>query len=257
MKLTIVIVTFERDFDLLKRLLSSIQQFWEKNDILEILILLNSDNDTVHRAELDLIVNENSSPIPIRILTRQEVSPDEKSNAGYSLQMKFKLFVAAHVKTDWYLIHDSKDFYVDFVKINDYFDDDGKVVGMLTRSNPCDPLVSSYNRAADIWQNAHIDTLEISPRPPHMANTQLIIDLLNNLQSTLPKAVNDVFFDLRCTFNDSPKKWEYFTTEFGLINAYLDYTRQKNNLYSANEIKSKKLRSLFSRDKNLRRGIET
>lgn len=260
MKTTIVVVTYEQDLDLLNRLLKSIQQYWNPTDISEILVIFNSNSKNT--AEISTILSSHDKPITVKLLLLADICPGYVITDGYTSQQYLKLLAANFVKTEWYIIHDSKDYYVNPISYKDFFDSTGKAAGMI------DPYRKSfkesehhseeYQRSYEIWEVKDYDNEQIlKENTPYLAYTKAVLEMLADLKVRLPPVVYKNLFNLSVISFDKmgDTKWirEFFVTEFSLLNAYMTHRNLKNLLYS-NDLRSYKHVNYFTRgDKNLRR----
>ena len=74
-KISIVVVTYHNDFVLLDRLLRSIQQYWEINDIEEIIIILNDSTKYLEHLKKHPLGDEY-----FKILNKQEQEHEKQKS---------------------------------------------------------------------------------------------------------------------------------------------------------------------------------
>jgi len=140
-KISIVVVTYHNDFILLNRLLRSIQQHWKITDIEEIVIILN--DPTKYLEQLNKIVKKSlKKQFSYKIETIHSIAPDLVPHYNWNSQQTLKCLSCDLVNTDWYIIHDSKDYYIDNVEMSDIFDENGKATVHLDHTrHPSDSRI--------------------------------------------------------------------------------------------------------------------
>lgn len=236
-KITIAIITFHKDFMLLENLLSSIYKNWNPEEIDSIKLVLNDKKR--YYTEFSALVEKNTHPnFKIDILYIDDLFPDlpEYVSLDWHSQQLFKCLVSNHISTDWYIIHDCKDFYTAPVELSFCFDEIGRATMHLdhtrynhrynhssTSDNLSDghwahwgfgPFVAAYHVGCEIfgvdpsdYKNFHLPFVT-----PFFVKTQLMKEMLAELKST-SKGLFPYLFSVSLD-------GQQFLTEFMAYNAY-------------------------------------
>jgi hypothetical protein len=109
-KITMILITYRNDFDLLKRFLDSVYDNFQTDQIHEIIIVLN-DRYMYKQAFDELITSKENPSVSIRRIWANELFPKLEHYNWYSQQL-LKLLVSKVVETKHYIIHDCKDYYI-------------------------------------------------------------------------------------------------------------------------------------------------
>lgn len=211
---SIVIVTYNKDFESLRICLSSINRHLF-NKTIPIVIVLNDSIDYVE----DLTAVVNSFELNISILHYTQVAPWGTELNWWS-QQYFKLTIADKINTSWYLIIDSDDIIInDFDTDQLFFNNRAKCLTedykfILNSTNP--ELKEQLQRAYDIFNITQLPTFTMGNLTPFMLNTQVV-----------KRLIKDTTLD--CFNARYPK---LLTLEFYLYYAYLTQQDLFNKLYS-------------------------
>ena len=130
-QLTIVIVAYHSDFVLLRRCLESIDRHCKKEQTAAIKIILN--DLAVYIDHIKEIINQFPN-LKIQLVPSYELEPVITEYFNWNTQQLFKILASNIVDTEWYLIHDCKDYYtnnVDFFA--DCFTSSGKAIIKLLK----------------------------------------------------------------------------------------------------------------------------
>lgn len=151
-KITLVIVTYHNDFLLLDRLLKSIYRYWNPNEIHSILILLNDSE--LYQSELENIIKSSRESdeyfgvlqklyTPIEIFNIKIYRPAHTKVIttvfNWHSQQLYKCLISKFVETEWYIINDCKDYYIDTVSLDDCFTSTGKAITQIDHSRWAHP----------------------------------------------------------------------------------------------------------------------
>lgn len=124
-KTSIVVVTYHNDFALLDRFLRSVHRYWKVDDLHEVIIILN-DSPTYFQELKKIVKKSLTRQVPYKIDTIQSLAPDIVPHYNWNSQQTLKCLSYKLVDTEWYIIHDSKDYYIESVQMSDIFDHNGK-----------------------------------------------------------------------------------------------------------------------------------
>lgn len=225
-KITIVIVTFNKDFFLLVKLINSIYKNWSRKQLDSIKIILN---DSIrYKDEFDKIVSSlRNNKFTIDVFYMYELEPRITYFDWHSQQMA-KCLISKYIKTDWYLIHDCKDYYISSVSIEDCFDEFGKATMPIdqARYNSVEavpyptshwgfgPFNLAYQHCCGLWgldsrdhKQKHLPFLT-----PFFVKTENMSDMIDQIK--------DMFKDLFPYIFSLYLDGQVFVTEFLLYNAY-------------------------------------
>ena len=199
MKITFCIVTYKKDFNLLKRLIRSIEQNWDHSCIAEILVIVN---DT---ATLNI-----STPLNLKVIYSTIPVYD-----WYSQQV-IKLNLARHVNTEYFIIHDSKDYYTDGDKIDlsYFFNDKKQSIGSWFATPNYTHFINEFNNAYKLWGLDFISVKgKLNEHTPIIYKTSVLLELLEELKDI------DLLDKIRT----------HIYTEFALMSAYIEYKKLQDS----------------------------
>lgn len=146
-KITLVIITFHKDFLLLKTLLNSIYTYWNPSEIDSIKIVLN--DNPIYFDEFDKIIQEMTVPnFRIETSFAHELEP-MTTYWNWTSQQLLKCVIAEKITTDWYLINDCKDAYTMPVCLEDCFNEHGQATMHLDHMRY--PSESANSRPNTHW----------------------------------------------------------------------------------------------------------
>lgn len=232
-KITIAIITFHKDFNLLINLLKSIYKNWNPHEIDSIKIILN---DTIqYKKEFDKIIQSCSNDLfKIEKFYLYEIISELDSFDWHSQQLA-KCIISKKITTDWYLLHDCKDFYTKNVSLGDCFTPTGKAIMHLDHKrynnypsspNPTShwgfgPFSLAYQSSCKIWglDDRNYKQYHLPYLTPFFVKTKMMSDMVDELQS--------MFRFLFPTIFSLHLDGQLFVTEFLLYNGYCT---AKNNL---------------------------
>lgn len=250
-KITLVVITFRNDFQLLDRLLASIYAYWDTKEVAEIIVVMN-DKYEYMKPFNDLVDACEEPSIPIRRLWANELSPEMDQYDWYSQQF-LKLLVSDLVNTDWFVIHDCKDYYKGHCNLTYFFSDSCQAYGCVNLWKPNNMYTgpgifeAEYTRAYRLWgmdfRNHKNFTLKYVT--PFICRTQTIKDLVSDLRKKF-----QTVFDLLLFLQKDHKP---LFTEFALISAYVTFKGQLLMDYTMTEPNYNNYHYIASRSKDLRR----
>jgi hypothetical protein len=220
-KLTIVIVAFHSDFVLLDRCLKSIARHCKLEQIESIKIILN--DLPIYLKPLHDIVSK-VKKLPIEVVPSARLEPVITEYFNWNTQQLFKILSHELVTTEWYLIHDCKDYYtapVDFFK--DCFTEDGRAITKLDHTQYSDynkhgggflPFNLAYEVACNVWKVSRQDTAiwHLPTTTPFFVKTSMMKGMVTELRSMI-RGFLPYLFNL--AINE-----ERFATEFLMYSAY-------------------------------------
>jgi hypothetical protein len=218
-KITLALVTFNYDFDCLRRYLDSVQTHCNPDQIYEILIMLN-DNISFKQ---DLNNLASCYTLPIKILTSNDFNYTRNA-FNWNTQQYFKCVISDHIQTDWYIINDSKDHFTDTIDFfSDCFTPDNKAIVPLDFTNYYNgkfqggggyPFNLAFEISYDLWdiQDTTWKRWHLPTFTPFFVKTSMMKDMVSELRLML-RGFFPYLFDLSIADHR-------FTTEFMLYNAY-------------------------------------
>ncbi len=125
-KITIAVVTYHNDFLLLERFLQSVYKFWNPDQVNSICVVLN--DRPVYIKEFDSLIEKNLDPrFKINKIQPYQLEPRSEFFDWHSQQL-FKCLVANVIDTEWYIIHDCKDYYTRPSDLTNAFDEQGRAI---------------------------------------------------------------------------------------------------------------------------------
>ncbi len=246
-ELTICIVTYEKDFDLLDRLISSLCLYWETSN-LTILIILNDNKET--EIELENILNKYLyTDIKIETIWANNIF-DLKQYDWFS-QQTIKLLIADYIRTSWFMILDSKNYFKfskEKIKISDFFSNEGKAYGSWGLSTFY--FKDAYESAYKLWNlDPPIKENTLNEFTPILLKTDMMKELILELKYRFKSLLPDI-----CRTH--LHKGGFFLTEFAIMSAFIKYKEMDKVLYEHvkfNDDAMKKLGKTLRSDKNIRR----
>lgn len=221
--LTLCVVTYEKDFDLLERLIRSVYLFWDTQHI-KFLIILNDDRET--EEELINITKKYSIlGIKIEVIWAGNIIKIEQYN--WHTQQLMKILIAKYVKTSWFMLLDSKNYFEPNNKkhkISDFFSPTGKAYGTWGTNPDFFFFKNQYEIAYKLW-NLELSENErvLNEFTPLFLYTkimaELVIELEQRFQSFLP------YFFKVTEYSSS------FVTEFSIMSAFIKHKKMEEELY--------------------------
>jgi hypothetical protein len=220
-KMTVVLPTYHDDFELLERFLASCAHQFAPGDLEEVIVILNDRyrflkefNEIIDRCRFD--------GFNVRTLWANELHPELAQYDWYSQQL-VKILIAEQVRTEWFVIHDCKDYYIDRVTYRHFVDDKDTAYGNINIYRPnvftSGPGIfeEQYTRAYQVWglyfPNYKNFTLKYTT--PFICRTEYIVDMIKDLKQ---KFQNVFYMILFLQIDHKPA-----FTEFALISAYITY----------------------------------
>ena len=257
-KISIVVVTYHNDFLLLQRLLQSIYKYWNPNHLSNICIILN-DRMMYSNEFNKLIENNTNSSFKIKTFFAYDLEPKIECFDWHSQQL-LKCLSANIVDTDWYVINDCKDFYINPVDISDIFDEEGRATIQLDHSRfPSDTRVSPIKTSAwapgpfslalkNSFEVFNIDfqdhkRIHFPTTTPFIVKTEIMRNMVSELKQTL-KGFFRFLFSIHLD-------GQSFVTEFLLYGAYCFKTTGYKDYADWNS-NHRKFYTLVSQSKDLR-----
>ena len=227
-KVTFAVIAYHQDFTLLDRLLHSVEMYCDINQIDSIKIVLN--DPLVYLDNLNAILKKYLN-LKIELILAHTLEPRINNGFGWNSQQLFKCLLSEHITTDWYIIHDCKDYYtqpVDLIK--DAFTSDGKALMRIHQNGDFKGLqndggLAPFNLAHDIacnvWGVDNQDTVQwhLPTTTPFFVKTEMMQGMVNELRDMV-RGFLPYLFNL--SMND-----QRFATEFLMYNAYCT---ARNNL---------------------------
>lgn len=251
-RLTFVVITCSKDLLLLERYLDSMVLHCRSQDLEEILIIFNDEYRYLPEFEKSL---SKFSQLPIRQLWSNSIWPEQKVYDWQS-QQQLKLLASELVKTEWYVINDSKDFYFGSIGYEDFVNAQGQSLLELrpihdtndTWFGPNSFHRSQYEYAYELMglrfaEYSHaLRTFVASVCPCHTGSIRDLVRYLRNEFSALFPYL------LLLQIEHKP-----MLTEYALISAWLQKHDLLTKQYAANNTREGYYTKV-SLNKNLRRG---
>lgn len=258
-KITIAVVTYHEDFNLLKRFLDSVFAFWKKEQLDCIKVIFN---DTIfYKKEFkDIITPYLNREIPVHVHYSDDLYPEMYKHDWCSQQF-YKLIISEYIEQEWYIIHDCKDYYVEDVCIEDIFTSNGRATMQLdyTRkpglqkelASPVSiwtpgPFMFAFEQTCDMFGVDHRDykSWHLPTTTPFLAKTDVVKDLVNEMTTKLGK-----LFPMMFSFHTDG---QLVATEFLLYNAYVTSKDLLNKLYCDWFVNHKQYFNKIKQSKDLR-----
>lgn len=178
------------DLPLLKRFITSVHNYWNLEELDQVIVVWN---DTPrYRAQFEAELASWRRPeLTIQSVWCETLWPQQDQWDWYS-QQHLKLVVADLVNTEWYIIHDSKDFYVSKTGLSNFIKSNGQSCLKIRTTDHTDSWLGvhgfhyqHYKNAYDLFGLDYTDyshalrTWEASVCPVH---TQTIRDMNTHLK---------------------------------------------------------------------------
>lgn len=215
MSITVVVVTYKQDYDLLDRQLASAEKYLPYEYAYHIVV---NDKKKYLQEVYDIV-----SKYPQRNITvthRSELADIEDLNIdGWASQQIFKLLVSNIIDSKYYLLLDSKDYYVDHFDHNKYAKDGKLLLPSGSRELWTEEFINYSKNSCQVIGADYQQFVEntIYNHPPFYIQTQYCRDMIDFLKD------NDLdLLDLLAHKNPA----ETQCTEFYLYNAWC----VKNNI---------------------------
>jgi hypothetical protein len=247
--ITLVVVTYRLDIALLERFITTAVQYWDKSQLQKILVIYNDTYEYFVKHQ-DFI--KQLAPDLVDLRWCNTLWP-EQDQYDWCSQQQLKLLAAEHVDTEWFIVHDSKDYYTKPTDESYFFNPTG--VCLLH------PVAVDFDRWAGVagnhryqYENAYqlfgldlrdetyiLRTYQASTFPLHTHNTKQLLTFLRqqfgflfNWLLLLQRNQQSVF------------------TEYGLVSAWYAHDKTMHEYYSPIRSPSKHFRECLEMSKDLR-----
>jgi hypothetical protein len=138
-QITIAIIAYHSDFSLLERLLESMVKHCKVDQLASIKVVLN--DQAIYLPQLKKILDQYPS-LPTVVVPSYDLEPVVTKYFNWNTQQLFKCLISNKIDTEWFLIHDCKDYYVaDVDLLADCFTPEGQAFMKLDHTQ-----YSDYNR---------------------------------------------------------------------------------------------------------------
>jgi hypothetical protein len=257
-KITIAVVTYHRDFLLLKRMLQSVYTCWNPAQVDSIYVILNDKSR--YFKDFNKIIKENSNVnFKINKLYTHDLEPEIEHYDWHSQQL-LKCLISKKINTTWYVINDCKDYYTQPVDISDMFDDQGRATMHLDHTRyPSDDRVPPMPTSTwapgpfSLALKCSFELFGIDPQDhrtihfpsttPFLIKTEIMKGMIAELKS-ITKGLFPFLFSIEVD-------GQCFVTEFLLYGAYC-YATTKNRDYVDWNINHRKFFIGVNQSKDLR-----
>ena len=255
-KITIAVVTFRKDVDLLERLLKSIYKHWDKSQIDSIKIVFNDKQ--IYKPKLDAMLHQFDSTFKIDVHNALELEPRIEGRYDWSSQQLLKCLIANKITTEWYLIHDCKDFYTEDVSLSDCFVEN-KPTMPIDQTRPSyeseltfpthygfGPFPKAFQMSFDLFgvDSRDHEFERFHSVTPFFTNTQIMNDMVYEVKN-ITKGLFPYLFALNVD-------GQFAFTEFLLYSAYCAM-HDKYKLYEDFSVNDKKFFKKVEQNKELRK----
>ena len=255
MAITLAVVTCEMDLDLLDRFIDSVNTHFCHADLDKVIVVFNDPYYLMPEFEttIESIRNKVKENFLIQTHWANELWP-ELTDYNWNSQQQLKLSVGRLVKTDWYVIHDSKDFYTSSVGIDNFIKPNGESQCSVQFINN-DGWLGRFGTFYTEYQTAYklfdldYNNYELALRPEYdvcPVHTQTVIDMLDCLEQNFGKLATRL-----CELEFRGKQ---LVTEYALLSAWhhkQDLMLEKYSLPVVDQQQAYNTR--VSRNKDLRR----
>lgn len=241
MKTTIAIVTYGQDLALLKRQLLSIYQYWQLDQLEEIVVVYN--DEPKNYADFDDAIASTQHPeIKLTPYYGADLWPTQSYWDWFS-QQHLKILIAKKIKTPWFIIHDSKDAYSAPASIDTFFVSESQARlpvapgpahedvdnWVQIKKHPHVTFRSEYNSAYK-WMSIDFDTAQTILRCDQKstvfpAHTQTMLDMIAWIEDKLGSLFDDL---IRLNIRGNSRA---LFTEYALISAWHAHQGLLEKLY--------------------------
>lgn len=201
----IAIVFYEEEILLLRLLVASIEKFVDPNIINNIYVINNSANMSTGF----LIYNQIVAPLVnvyegrVQLISKEVLGlgrdPDISS---YTMQQALKLHISSLISSDEYLLLDAKNHFIRPVKIEDFFDDSGKIYTEETKQSGY--LLTCLQQSLKFLNTTTPDEMHSLPTvTPYMMKTQIVRSMLGDFRKMFNKNAAQVI-------SENNKRTEFF-----------------------------------------------
>jgi hypothetical protein len=258
--ISMVVVTYHNDFLLLERFLKSVYDNWNPAEIDKICVILN-DTAPYYR-EFDALIKRNTNKhFKLTAHYAYELEP-KLSNFGWNSQQLLKCLSYTLVDTEWYIIHDCKDYYSEPLQIRDAFNDQWQAIMKLDHARwPNEPRVPicpgaswspgpfslalkmSYTIFDLDYQDYNF--VHFPSGTPFIVKTEIMKDMVTELRAMM-KGFFHLLFSI---FLDG----QLLVTEFLLYGAYCNKKHKWNDYVDwSSDVKDRKFYNAVLQSKDLR-----
>ena len=183
----IVIVAYEKELNQLDLLLKSIVRYFNFSSLGEIFVITQEDGD---RYKLFLESKYRNFPIDIEFHTQEFLLGHVAYKSGWHLQQIIKLLAYKLVATDFYLVLDTKNFFVNNVDINDFLFNGKALYKRFTERNHIgltmgEYFVKSY-ATFELDASSYLDK-SMGPLTPFVFKRSLVEDMVKFLLEKFSK----------------------------------------------------------------------
>lgn len=258
--ISMVVVTYHNDFKLLERFLKSVYDNWNPAEIDKICVILN-DTAPYYR-EFDALIKRNTNKhFKLTAHYAHELEP-KLDNFGWNSQQLLKCLSYTLVDTEWYIIHDCKDYYSEPLQIIDVFNDQWQAIMKLDHTRrPNEPRVPicpgaswvpgpfslALKMSYTIFDLDYQDYrfVHFPSGTPFIVKTEIMKDMVVELKGMM----RGFFHLLFSIFLDG----QLFVTEFLLYGAYCNKKHKWNDYVDwSDDCKDRKFYNAVLQSKDLR-----
>jgi hypothetical protein len=255
MAITLAVVTCEMDLDLLSRFIDSVNTHFCHADLDKVIVVFNDPYYLMPEFEtvMESIRNKVKENFQIETHWANALWP-ELTDYNWNSQQQLKLSVSKLVQTDWYVIHDSKDFYTEAIGLENFIKPNEECYCAMQFINN-DPWLGRfgtfYNEYKTAYQLFDLDynNYEMALRPEYdvcPVHTQTVVNMLDYLERNFGK--------LAIRLMELEFRGKQMVTEYALLSAWhhkTDLMLEKYSLPAVNQAQS--YNNKVSRNKDLRR----
>jgi hypothetical protein len=211
-----------------ERLLESIKKHCQVDQIASISVVLN--DQAIYLTPVKKLLDQYPT-LPITLIPSYDLEPVVTEYFNWNTQQLFKCLVSNKIDTEWFLIHDCKDYYTEDVDLlADCFTPEGKALMKLDHTQYSDynrhgggllPFNLAHEIACNVWGVDSNDTAKwhLTTTTPFFVKTQMMRDMVSELKSMV-RGFFPYLFNL--AINE-----QRLSTEFLLYSAYCT---KRNNL---------------------------
>lgn len=225
MKIELIIVTFEKEYNKLLLLLNSIELY--ANNIFEniLIVLQGQSNSKFKEILLEYLKNRNFSFINILKVKEQYEYINFKFESDYSgwyIQQILKVLAAKNSSCDYSYILDTKQFFVNNFNISDIFIDRLPITELIKIDWPEDSYMFLANK--NCYNEVCLNYLDFKDKSlgvltPYIFINKIVRDCVTFLEEKYKLQFYQIFMDLKLT-------------EFYMYEAFLHANYKVNEIYS-------------------------
>jgi hypothetical protein len=234
MKIELILIVYEKEYEKLILLLNSIEIYSAKNFDSISIITQEQSSSKLKEALLDYLENRNFSFGGILNVKSQSEYIDYKFESNYSgwyVQQILKIIAAKQSVCDYSLLLDSKQFFVENYNISDMFVDGLPVTDLAKNDWPeASYMFSAFKKSYEVFGLNYLNYVDksLGALTPYILNNKIVKECVSLLEEKYKQSFYQIFINLKLT-------------EFFIYEAFLHANYKIDEIYKINKFNNSKI----------------